>query len=278
MKKLYDNVSERLAKSITRKYSTSFSLGILCLDKKMQQPIYNIYGFVRLADEIVDSFHDYDKLLLLNEFEAETYLAIERKISTNPVLNAFQKTYHEYGLEKECIDAFLKSMRMDLDKNTYSKEEYENYILGSAEVVGLMCLKVFVEGKDSVYQKLKPMAMSLGAAFQKINFLRDLQADYEGMGRQYFPNVDLNNFNETQKQTLLKEIEADFDEGYKGIVQLPKNARFGVYLAYMFYRQLLGKIKKTEHQHILQNRIRISNRRKYWLLTSSYLKHSFNLL
>tara|TARA_R110001592_G_scaffold307299_3_gene581073 strand:+ start:106675 stop:107511 length:837 start_codon:yes stop_codon:yes gene_type:complete len=278
MKRLYDTVSERLAKSITRKYSTSFSLGILCLDKKMQQPIYNIYGFVRLADEIVDSFHDYDKLTLLNEFEAETYRALERKISTNPVLNAFQKTYHDYGLDIDCVNAFLKSMRMDLDKSTYSQSEYENYILGSAEVVGLMCLRIFVSGDDVVYNKLKPMAMSLGAAFQKINFLRDLQADYEGMGRQYFPNVNLKDFNEVQKQTLLKEIEADFDEGYKGIVQLPKNARFGVYLAYMFYRQLLGKIKKTEHQNILNNRIRISNRRKYWVLTSSYLKHSFNLL
>lgn len=278
MKKLYDNVSERLAKSITRRYSTSFSLGILCLDKKMQQPIYNIYGFVRLADEIVDSFHDFDKRSLLDDFEKETYLAIERKISTNPVLNAFQKTFHEYDLDPSCVDAFLKSMRMDLDKNAYSQTEYENYILGSAEVVGLMCLKVFVEADEAVYQKLKPMAMSLGAAFQKINFLRDLQADYEGMGRQYFPNVDLNDFNEQQKQILLVEIEKDFDNGYKGIVQLPKKARFGVYLAYMFYRQLLGKIKKTEHQHILSNRIRISNRRKYWVLTSSYLKHSLNLL
>lgn len=278
MKKLYDNVSERLAKSITRKYSTSFSLGILCLDKQMQQPIYNIYGFVRLADEIVDSFHDFDKRSLLNDFETETYLALERRISTNPVLNAFQKTYHQYGLEKECVDAFLKSMRMDLDKNLYSQAEYENYILGSAEVVGLMCLKVFVNANDAVYQNLKPMAMSLGAAFQKINFLRDLQADYEGMGRQYFPNVDLSDFDEKQKQILLHEIEKDFDEGFKGIKQLPKNARFGVYLAYMFYRQLLGKIKNTEHQHILQNRIRISNRRKYWLLTSSYFKHSLNLL
>lgn len=244
----------------------------------MRQPIYNIYGFVRLADEIVDSFHEYDKLTLLNEFEEETYLALERKISTNPVLNAFQKTYHEYGLDTDCVDAFLKSMRMDLDKNTYSQAEYEKYILGSAEVVGLMCLRVFVKADDEIYKSLKPMAMSLGSAFQKINFLRDLQADYEGMGRQYFPNVNLEEFNESQKHMLLSEIESDFDEGYKGIVQLPKNARFGVYLAYMFYRQLLGKIKKTEHQYILKSRIRISNRRKYWVLTSSYLKHSFNLL
>lgn len=278
MKIIYDNISERLAKLITRRYSTSFSMGILCFDKKLQQPIYNIYGFVRLADEIVDSFHDFNKLELLDEFERDTYLALDRKISTNPVLNAFQKCYHEYNIDKECVDAFLKSMRMDLDKNTYSEEEYKNYILGSAEVVGLMCLKVFLNGDDNEYRKLKPMAMSLGAAFQKINFLRDMQADYKDLGRQYFPNLDLSVFDEAKKTELLKEIEADFDEGYKGILLLPKKARLGVYLAYTFYRQLLNKIKKTHHQNILNNRIRISNRRKYWVLTSSYVRHSFNIL
>lgn len=278
MKILYDNISERLAKNITRRYSTSFSLGILCLDKKLQQPIYNIYGFVRVADEIVDTFHDYDKEAMLNEFEKETYLAIERGISTNPILNAFQKTYHQFGIEKNCVDAFLKSMRMDLNKDTYNPEEYKNYILGSAEVVGLMCLKVFLNGDEIEYQKLKPMAMSLGSAFQKINFLRDMQADYKELGRQYFPDLDLEVFSEDKKCDLLKEIEKDFDEGYKGILLLPKKARFGVYLAYTFYRQLLNKISNTHHQNILNNRIRISNRRKYWVLTSSYFKHSFNLI
>lgn len=278
MKQLYDIQCRKLAKRITTKYSTSFSLGIYCLEKSLRQPIFNLYAYVRVADEIVDTFHGYDKRSLLDEFEEETYKALDRKISTNPVLNAFQETFHEYKLEKDHVETFLASMRMDLDQNTYTQSEYEKYILGSAEVVGLMCLKIFVKGNEKQYQELKPMAMALGSAFQKVNFLRDLQADFNGLGRVYFPNTDFNNFSEINKSELIEDIDRDFEYAFEGIKRLPKKARFGVYLAYKFYKQLLNKIKQTHHQEILEQRIRISNSKKCWVLTKSYLRHSFNTL
>ncbi len=244
MKALFDTVSKKASKMVTRQYSTSFSLGIQFLNKDFHAPIYGIYGFVRFADEIVDSFHDFNKSILLEEFKKETYLSIERGISLNPILNSFQEVVRTYNIEHELIETFLKSMEMDLDKKNYTEEGYKQYILGSAEVVGLMCLRVFTEGNNEVYTKLKPYAMSLGSAFQKINFLRDLNADYVGMGRIYFPNVNMEELNEETKAAIEKDIEADFDMGLTGIKMLPKKARLGVYVAYIYYRSLFNKIKK----------------------------------
>lgn len=278
MKNLFDTVSLKASKMVTNSYSTSFSLGIKFLDKQFHYPIYSIYGFVRFADEIVDSFHEFNKEELLAEFKTETYKAIERGISLNPILNSFQKVINEYQIDLHLIETFLKSMEMDLDKKVYDAEGYKNYILGSAEVVGLMCLKVFVKGDQTMYEKLTPYAMSLGSAFQKINFLRDLHADYLGMGRVYFPNVELSQLNEATKAELEKDIEIDFNKGLEGIKMLPKNSRFGVYVAYIYYRKLLNKIKTLHHNRILEERISIPNSQKIVLFASSYIRHSLNLL
>ncbi|MBT4353502.1 MAG: phytoene/squalene synthase family protein [Schleiferiaceae bacterium] len=276
MKALFDSVSIRASRMITKAYSTSFSLGILGLDKKYHDPIYAIYGFVRFADEIVDSFEGYPQKELLERFWKDTYLALDEKISLNPVLNSFQQVVNTFEIDRGLIETFLKSMEMDLYKNDYDEEGYKAYILGSAEVVGLMCLKVFVDGSEERYQTLKKPAMQLGSAFQKINFLRDLHADYKKLGRTYFPGVDLNNFDETVKTEIEADIDIDFRAGYEGIKQLPKGARFGVYIAYVYYYSLFKKIKKTHCDIILSQRVRISNKRKYGLFLSSFVRHTIN--
>lgn len=279
MKALFDRISQRSSRMVTKSYSTSFSLGILFLDRALHQHIYAIYGFVRFADEIVDTFHDYDKEALLADFKRQTYEAIERGISLNPILNSFQKTVRVFNIDRDLIETFLQSMEMDLHpEKEYDQQSYEEYILGSAEVVGLMCLKVFCYGQESLYQKLRYSAMKLGSAFQKINFLRDLQADYNELGRVYFPNVDMSGFNDQIKADIEADIEKDFHDGYQGIIKLPKKARFGVYVAYVYYYALFNKIKSTPSHIILNQRVRIPNRNKYGLLLSSYLRHSFNIL
>lgn len=278
MKSIFDNLSYEISKCTTIRYSTSFSLGIKFLSSDLQRPIYNIYGFVRFADEIVDSFHGYDKETLLSEFKRDTHLAITRKVSVNPILNAFQETVNKYNVSLELIDTFLRSMEMDLDNFEHTQDSYEEYILGSAEVVGLMCLKIFVRGDEDEYLKLKPSAMKLGSAFQKINFLRDLQADYKELGRTYFPGVEMEDFNDSIKQQIELDIEKDFAAGYEGILKLPKNARFGTYMAYIYYYKLFKKIKDTPAHIILNNRVRIPNNKKYRLFVSSYVKHSLNLV
>lgn len=278
MKQLFDNVSIKTSKMVTNSYSTSFSLGIKFLHKQFQDPIYSIYGFVRFADEIVDTFHDFNKKELLDEFKLETYRAIERGISLNPVLNSFQKVVNDFNIDHKLIDTFLKSMEMDLEKKEYSEEAYKDYILGSAEVVGLMCLRVFVKGNQKMYEDLTPYAMSLGSAFQKINFLRDLHADYLGMGRVYFPNVELKELDPQTKAALEDDIEIDFNKGLEGIKLLPKDSRFGVYVAYIYYRKLFNKIKSLHPERILEERIRIPNSQKMALFASSYVRHSLNLL
>lgn len=278
MMDLYQNVSIRCSRMTTKAYSTSFSLGIRFLAKEMRDPIYAIYGFVRFADEIVDTFHGFDKGILLERFREDTYLAIDNGISLNPILQSFQRAVNDYGIDRECIETFLESMRMDLFQNEYTREEYEKYILGSAEVVGLMCLRVFLRGNAEEYERLKPYAMKLGSAFQKINFLRDLHADYQKLGRTYFPGVDLNAFSEDVKKEIEADIENDFKMGYEGIKQLPKDARFGVFVAYVYYYKLFRKIKNQPTHDILSRRVRISDRRKFALLFGSYVRHSFNLL
>jgi len=278
MKQLYDQISNQSSKMITRKYSTSFSLGIYYLDRKIHTPIYSIYGFVRLADEIVDSFHGYDKAGLLKKFREDTVLAIEDKISLNPVLHSFQTVYHQYDIEWELVDLFLRSMEMDLNHTEYSAKQYDDYILGSAEVVGLMCLRVFTENDHELYQKLKPYAMKLGSAFQKINFLRDLNDDFNELGRTYFPGINMNDFNNIVKKEIEADIEKDFKLGYEGILMLPKQARFGVYMAYKYYFKLFKKIKRTKAERILEERVRIPNRKKARILVTSYVRHNLNML
>jgi phytoene/squalene synthetase len=278
MKDLFDQVCIKTSRQVTRAYSTSFSLGIRFLAKDFRDPIYSIYGFVRFADEIVDTFHDYDKSELLQDFRRDTYNAIEKRISLNPILNSFQQVVNEYGIERELIDAFLFSMEMDLQKRDYTQEEYERYILGSAEVVGLMCLKVFVKGNVDKYETLRWYAMRLGSAFQKINFLRDLNADYAGMGRTYFPNVDIQKWDEATKKKVEEDIEIDFAHGYEGILKLSRSARFGVYVAYIYYYSLFRKIKSLPPRSILDERVRIPNRRKYALFVTSYVRHSLNMI
>ncbi|SHI02864.1 Phytoene/squalene synthetase [Chryseolinea serpens] len=278
MKALYDNVSIQCSRLVTRCYSTSFSIGISCLKNELRDPIYSIYGFVRFADEIVDTFHDYNKKELLDRFKQDTYCALEEKISLNPILNSFQATANQFKIDKELIDLFLHSMEMDLCAKEYDATGFKEYILGSAEVVGLMCLHVFCNGDNDLFQKLKPHAMSLGSAFQKINFLRDLNADFAGMGRTYFPGIEMNHFDENSKKNIEDSIEADFRDGYTGIRQLPRSARFGVYVAYMYYLALFEKIRNTPSQQMLQSRIRIHNRHKARLLAYSYFKYQLNLL
>ena len=276
MKALFDSISIRSSRMVTKSYSTSFSLGILGLDRKYHDPIYAIYGFVRFADEIVDSFEGYPQKELLERFWKDTYQALDDKISLNPILNSFQQVVHAYEIDYDLIETFLKSMEMDLYKNEYDEAGYKAYILGSAEVVGLMCLKVFVDGNQERYLTLKEPAMQLGSAFQKINFLRDLHADYQSLGRTYFPGVDLDNFNEEVKASIEADIDIDFKAGYEGIKKLPKGARFGVYIAYVYYYSLFKKIRKTHCDLILNERVRISNKRKYGLFLSSYLRHTIN--
>jgi phytoene synthase len=278
MKALYDSASVQCSKVVTNRYSTSFSLGILCLHRAIRNPIYSLYGFVRVADEIVDSFHEYNKEALLADFKAETYKAIDQNISTNPILHSFQETVHQYSIERSLVEQFFQSMEMDLSQKTYTKETFKTYILGSAEVVGLMCLRVFCKNDGALYEHLKPFAMSLGSAFQKINFLRDLHADFVGMGRSYFPEVDLENFTEQSKNAIIQSIRTDFDHALIGIKQLPKSSRFGVYVAYVYYTSLFKKIKNTASECILKNRIRIKNSEKATLLAYSYVKHQLNLL
>lgn len=278
MKKQFDAVSIATSKHITRKYSTSFSLGIYCLAKNLRNPIYSIYGFVRLADEIVDSFHGFDKKHLLSDFRQQTYQAIAQKISINPVLNSFQQVVHAHNIGMDLIDCFLDSMEMDLDMETHSPQTYEQYILGSAQVVGLMCLRVFTEGDEEMYERLKESAMKLGAAFQKVNFLRDIRDDNVVLGRVYFPAVNIYQFSDSDKIMIEQDIEADFLAALKGIRSLPASSRFGVYTAYVYYRKLFHKIKQVPPSRILNQRIRIPDYQKMNLLAVSYLKNSLSLI
>lgn len=279
MKSIFDAVSKDCSRIITQTYSTSFSMATKMLANSIRQDIYNIYGFVRLADEIVDSFHDYDKEALFIQFEADLESALNNKISLNPILNSFQQTYHTYSIDKDMVDAFMNSMRQDLYKTVYhTDEEYKNYIYGSADVVGLMCLKVFVNGNHEKYEALKDTAMALGSAFQKVNFLRDLKADHDELNRTYFPNTDLNNLDEVSKKAIIDDIENDFAEGLKGIKQLPLEAKFGVFMAYRYYNQLLVKLKTTPALEIKSTRIRVPDYKKVELLTRSYVKYQLNLL
>lgn len=278
MKEKFDNLAAECSKLTTIRYSTSFSLGIYFLHKTLRQPIYAIYGFVRLADEIVDSFHDFDKDYLLKKFRNDCYEAIDQKISLNPILHSFQQVVNEYQIDRELINLFLNSMEMDLDKKDYDHEVYDRYILGSAQVVGLMCLRVFTVTDPGAYDRLKKSAMMLGSAFQKVNFLRDLNADYQLLNRSYFPNVDLSKFSNTEKLAIEKEIEYEFKEALNGVKLLPKQARSGVYLAYIYYFELFKKIKKSSAEKIMAGRIRISNGHKFGLMFDSLIRYKMNVL
>ena len=276
---LYQNSCVECSELITKRYSTSFSLGIRVFDKEFRNPIYSIYGFVRFADEIVDTFHQYDKKELLDDFRKETFKAIVQKISLNPILQAFQQVVNEYEINHQLITDFLDSMEMDLHKSTYESEAiYNKYIYGSAEVVGLMCLQVFTKGDNAFYNQLAPYAKSLGAAFQKINFLRDMNSDLEERGRVYFPGIDLTKFDEFTKQEILKDIQLDFDNALEGIRLLPKGARRGVYLAYVYYLNLYKNIRKASVEKIMEERIRVSDKRKAYLLMNTVVRNSMNLL
>ena len=277
-KPLFDKVSRQCSALTTKAYSTSFSLGIRLLAPELRGPIHAVYGFVRFADEIVDTFHDFDKATLFDRFKADTYRAIEERISLNPILNSFQWAFHAYDMDLAHVDKFLESMERDLDQTAYDREGYDDYIVGSAEVVGLMCLSVFVKGDKTQYDALLPHARSLGAAFQKINFLRDIRADWAGLGRTYFPGIDLDGFDREAKRSIEAEIKADFDHAYQGIIRLPKAARLGVYMAYIYYTRLFRKIQRLPHSRIMEDRIRIPNRQKAALLVGSYVRHQFNLL
>jgi phytoene/squalene synthetase len=279
MKNIFDEVSYSCSENVTKTYSTSFSLATRLLSENIRKDIYNIYGFVRFADEIVDSFHDYNKTELFNDFSDDLEKALANKIHLNPILNSFQHTFHKYNIDKDLVDSFMKSMRMDLTKKKYSTvKEYKEYIYGSADVVGLMCLKVFVQGERKLYDKLKNNAMKLGSAFQKVNFLRDLKADKEDLNRTYFPNTKFEKLNESEKNEIINEIENDFKDGLEGIKQLPLDAKFGVFMAYRYYNQLLKKLKKTPATEIINRRIRVPNLKKIELLTRSYVKYQLNLL
>ncbi len=275
MDKLYNNLSFNISKLITKSYSTSFSMSILLLGKKLRNPIYGVYGFVRLADEIVDTYSGDDKKELLENFKQDTLKAIEKRVSLNPVLHAFQKVVHEYNIELQLILDFIRSMEMDLEMTAHDSESYENYIYGSAEVVGLMCLKIFVDGDAQQYAQLKASARSLGAAFQKVNFLRDLKDDYGTRGRTYFPGVDFTQFDETALEKICADIEQDFDDAYTGIITLPKDARLGVYTAYTYYRRLFGKIKKLSAEEILLSRVRMPNYSKVTMIAGNIFRLRF---
>lgn len=279
MKKLFDTVSQDCSRLVTNAYSTSFSLATKMLDRSIRNHIYNIYGFVRFADEIVDSFHNHNKKYLLDNFEADLFLSIKDKISLNPILNSFQLTVNTFEIDHDLIKAFMKSMRLDLQKNTYKTQaEYEEYIYGSADVVGLMCLKVFVKGDQKKFDDLKKPAMALGSAFQKVNFLRDLKDDFQELERTYFPNVDFNNFNESSKLRIINEIKIDFETSLNGIFKLPKEARFGVYTAYKYYFKLLDILKRTPSINIQNTRVRVSNYQKMIVFVRCYLKYKLNLI
>ncbi|MDG1698386.1 MAG: phytoene/squalene synthase family protein [Polaribacter sp.] len=280
MKELFDSVSNDCSKLVTKSYSTSFSLAVNMLSAEIRKDIYNIYGFVRFADEIVDTFHDYDKEQLMIHFERDYYLSKEQGISLNPILNSFQQTVSKFKIPDDMVQAFLKSMKADLFKTEYkTKAEYDEYIYGSADVVGLMCLKVFVNGNEEMYETLKDAAMRLGSAFQKVNFLRDLKDDYEVLNRSYFPNINLGELNAASKQLIIDEIEADFEYAYKhGILKLPIEAKFGVYMAYRYYRRLLQKLKAVPSEKIMDTRIRISDPMKINLLARSYVKYKLNII
>ena len=279
MKSIFDKVSNDCSKLVIKRYSTSFYFSSSLLSKTIRQDIFNIYGFVRLADEIVDTFHEYPKKELLEDFEKELWRSIDNKINLNPILNSFQHTVNKYSIPKDLINSFLDSMKMDLEKKEYnSVEEYRKYIYGSADVVGLMCLKVFVKGSESSFTELSPFAISLGSAFQKVNFLRDLKDDSNVLNRVYFPNVDMNNFNEKSKKEIILEIEKDFEKAVKGIVKLPKNSKFAVYIAYRYYNKLLKKLKRTSSENIVKKRIRIHNLQKFIVIARSYVKYQLNLI
>ena len=279
MKATFNMVSYQCSKLVTEKYSTSFALATKMLDISIRSDIYNIYGFVRFADEIVDTFHDYDKDVLFNKFEIDLEEALQNKISLNPILNSFQYTFHKYNIPKHLVDSFMKSMRMDLTKSIYkTDQEYKDYIYGSADVVGLMCLKVFVKGNTEAYNNLKESAMALGSAFQKVNFLRDVKADFEELNRSYFPNTNLTELDEASKKIIVNEISADFQLGYEGILKLPMEAKFGVYTAYKYYYKLLQKLQNTPSLDIKNARIRVPNYQKFGLLARSYVKYKMNLV
>ena len=279
MKKLFDTVSQDCSRLVTHAYSTSFSLATKMLDASIRSHIYNIYGFVRFADEIVDSFHNHNKKYLLDNFEADLFISIKDKISLNPILNSFQLTVNKFEIDHHLVKSFMKSMRLDLEKSTHKTQaEYEEYIYGSADVVGLMCLKVFVKGDQKIYDNLEKSAMALGSAFQKVNFLRDLKDDFQVLERNYFPNVDFKNFNESSKLTIINEIETDFETSLNGILRLPKEARFGVYTAYKYYSKLLDILKRTPSINIKNKRIRVANYQKMIVFVRCYLKYKLNLI
>lgn len=279
MKQLFDVLSEKCSRKVTETYSTSFSLATRMLAPSIRQDIYNIYGFVRFADEIVDSFHDYDKQVLFNRFETSLEEALVDRISLNPILNSFQATIYKYNVDRILIDVFLANMRQDLSKHVYkTTEEFNDYIYGSADVVGLMCLKVFVKGDTEKYNELKFGAMNLGSAFQKVNFLRDLKEDFENLSRSYFPNTNLNALDETSKEQIIKEIEENFRMSYQGILQLPHDSKLGVFIAYRYYKRLLKKLQQTPATEIKNTRIRVPNAEKIGLLTRSYVKYQLNLV
>ncbi|MBS1753714.1 MAG: phytoene/squalene synthase family protein [Ferruginibacter sp.] len=277
MIKLFHDVSQQCSKAVTEKYSTSFSSAIKLLHPDLRTPIYNIYGFVRFADEIVDTFHQYRKEELLSEFKKDTYAAIDRGISLNPILHSFQITVRNYNISLDLVESFFNSMEMDLSKTQYNSNGYKEYIYGSAEVVGLMCLYVFCEGDKNLYADLKPSAQALGAAFQKVNFLRDVKADYELLNRSYFPEVDFTNFTPSMKKQIEMDIATDFENAYEGILNLPTKARFGVYVAYKYYLSLFKKIKRTAPAHILEQRIRIPNYGKAYIVAKAGLRRQLNL-
>ncbi len=275
---LFHTLSERCSRDTTEQYSTSFFSAIKLLHRDLRQPIFNIYGFVRFADEIVDSFHAFDKAVLLEQFKQETHASIRRGISLNPILNSFQKTVNEYGIDLGLIDAFFCSMEMDLNKRAYHYDGYMEYIYGSAEAVGLMCLYIFCEGNAEKYEKLKAPARSLGAAFQKVNFLRDVKADYDGLNRVYFPGCDFENFTSSEKLKIEADIQQDFTSAFPGILHLPIKARFGVYVAYKYYLSLFKKIRKVKPARIMEERIRIPNYSKALIIIRAGLKNQLNLI
>ena len=278
MMDVFHEVSRECSRVTTESYSTSFSSAIRLLNKDLRAPIHNIYGFVRFADEIVDTFHEFDKQLLLDEFKKDTYAAIERGISLNPILHSFQQTVNRFAIDHALIDAFFYSMQQDLNRTQYDRAGYEEYIYGSAEVVGLMCLQVFCADHPQQYEELKPYARSLGAAFQKVNFLRDLRADFEGLDRIYFPGCNFNNFTEHDKLEIEKDIQKDFDHAFEGIQKLPIKARFGVYVAFKYYLSLFKKIKKIQPQKIMQQRIRIPDYGKFFILAKAGIRSQMNML
>jgi len=279
MKSIFDTISFDCSRNVTKSYSTSFSAAVKMLAPSIRQDIYNIYGFVRFADEIVDTFHEYNKEELFDMFEKDLTSALENRISLNPILNSFQHTVHLYSIPMNLINAFMNSMRLDLHKSEYKTiDEYNEYIYGSADVVGLMCLKVFVNGDDAKFNELEHSAMRLGSAFQKVNFLRDLKADYEDLNRTYFPNTDLSQLDEHSKNEIIKEIESDFAAGFEGILKLPLEAKFGVYTAFVYYKKLLSKLKKTPSTEIKNTRIRVPDYQKFGLMAKCYVNYRLNLL